>query len=117
MLAVTKSIVNVSNSCGSITDTIHVFLQDCECDLYIPNAFTPNRDVFNEMFQVYFECPPLEYELYSIGGEKLFSFRRICRKNGMECIMDSPVQLVFTFGKWFSGWMRKSSVNRSSLAT
>lgn len=42
--------VQVTNSCGSINDTIIIIEEDCEIILEMPNIFTPNNDGVNDLF-------------------------------------------------------------------
>ena len=44
--------VTITNGCLEVTDDILIQSEDC-CDLYIPNAITPNNDGINDDFQVY----------------------------------------------------------------
>ena len=44
--------VIVQNGCGEKTDYITITDEDC-CNLFIPNAFTPNNDGENDIFRVY----------------------------------------------------------------
>ncbi len=44
-------IATVTNQCGSVSDTVEVVETECECNYFIPNAFTPNGDNLNDVFQ------------------------------------------------------------------
>jgi gliding motility-associated-like protein len=48
--------------CGSRTDTVFVTLKACDCEMLIPNSFTPNEDNKNDYFFPVLQC---EYSLYS----------------------------------------------------
>lgn len=50
--------LDVSTSCGTVSDTIIVGekIEGCECFIYIPNAFTPNNDGKNETFSIQSNC-------------------------------------------------------------
>ncbi len=43
--------VNVSNICGSKTDSVQVY-DKCSLPVYMPNAFTPNNDGNNDVFRI-----------------------------------------------------------------
>lgn len=45
-----------SNNCGSRVDTIKVKLKPCECEMMIPNSFTPNEDNHNDYFFPVSQC-------------------------------------------------------------
>jgi gliding motility-associated-like protein len=51
-------VVDVSTYCGSAYDTIIVKpkIDDCECFLYIPNAFSPNENNRNDVFSAHSNC-------------------------------------------------------------
>lgn len=49
-------LVQVTNLCGAIEDTISVAFIQCECDIFIPNAFTPNGDGLDEDFGPFSSC-------------------------------------------------------------
>jgi gliding motility-associated-like protein len=66
-------VVQVSNLCETQMD--EVYLEACQvCDLYAPNAFSPNVDGQNDRFSVFPNCIFLEYELkvYDRWGTIIF---------------------------------------------
>jgi gliding motility-associated-like protein len=67
--------VTVSNSCGSLSASIIVVGRDCDCNIYMPNAFTPNSDGINDNIGLYYDCPGIKYIKLSIfdrWGEKVY---------------------------------------------
>jgi len=53
--------VAVEHECDIIRDSI--FVDKCNCSVYVPNAFTPNDDKINEQFRVYSDCVYTDYRL------------------------------------------------------
>lgn len=49
--------------CEVQQDTVRIALEDCNCDFYVPNTFTPNGDAINEGFRVYQDCPMEYFEM------------------------------------------------------
>ncbi len=62
------------NRCGQITKTVDVSFKDCSCFVYIPNAFTPNGDGFNDVFKPVFDCNLSLYEftIFDRWGREVF---------------------------------------------
>ena len=67
--------VLVENSCGVATDQINVTIKDCDIYVYVPNAFTPDGDNFNETFTPVLNGIDIyDYDLFIFNrwGEILF---------------------------------------------
>jgi gliding motility-associated-like protein len=44
-------------------DSIDVEFGKCECELYVPNSFTPNNDGINEIFKPVYYCDMVNFEM------------------------------------------------------
>jgi gliding motility-associated-like protein len=70
--------VSVGNQCGSKSASINI-LAICDTPIFIPNAFTPNKDMLNEVFRV----PPTDkfqlnnFKIYNRWGEIIFNTTNI----------------------------------------
>lgn len=68
--------VEVTTSCGVATDSILVQFDNCDCQVKLPNAFTPDGNGRNDLFKPVMEagCLLTEYRLtiFNRWGEKVF---------------------------------------------
>jgi gliding motility-associated-like protein len=70
--------VNTSNECFSYTDTLIVYEKDCtpplivEYPIYIPNAFTPNSDGVNDVFEIFGLPQGSEVIIFNRWGQVVF---------------------------------------------
>lgn len=64
--------VIISNSCGSLSD--EVIVEKGICNLYMPNAFTPNQDGVNDLFRVKYPgfIDSFSMTIYNRWGEIVF---------------------------------------------
>ncbi len=66
--------VTASNACGERSASQQIPIANC-CNIYVPNAFSPNGDGFNDVFFPFFSgCDITNYRftVFSRWGEKVF---------------------------------------------
>ena len=79
-LTVTKAgtyVVQVTDQCGTTKDSATVSFENCVCQFFVPNAFTPNGDGRNDVFLPKNQCLVGYYELmvYNRLGQLVFISR------------------------------------------
>jgi len=66
----------LSDEC-TVAFPVEIFanLTSCSCDVFIPNAFTPDGDGLNELFEIKPDCDLTSFDLkiYNHWGEEIFS--------------------------------------------
>ena len=70
--------VSASNTCGVETDSIKVTTENCLCQEFLPNVFTPNNDRLNDFFGYQSNCIPSKYyslQIFNRWGEQIFESR------------------------------------------
>lgn len=63
------------NQCGISADSIYLTFNICNCLVYLPNAFTPNRDTKNEVYNYKANCTDFiaRLDIYNRFGQLVFS--------------------------------------------
>ncbi|MCH2223633.1 MAG: PKD domain-containing protein [Crocinitomicaceae bacterium] len=67
--------VEVSNSCGSMSDDLIVEIIDCDIYVYVPNSFTPDGNEFNQVFTpsvVGDYISTYELQIFNRWGQRIF---------------------------------------------
>lgn len=66
--------VTATNLCGSFTDSITVAYERCDCNPFIPSAFTPNGDGLNDQLKAIINCPVSNYHMIVVNrfGQRVF---------------------------------------------
>jgi len=93
---VTTSLTGCSSS-----DTLNVASGDCECEIFMPNAFTPNHDGLNDIFKPQYYCSFSSYEMdvFNRWGKLIFRSTDIKQgwdgtENGTPALIDVYVWRV-----------------------
>ena len=87
--------VDVGSACGKISDTIIIRkkIDDCECSLYIPTAFTPNKDGKNELLKTFSNCHVTgELSIYNRWGQLMYQTKDL--QKGWNGIYNSTPQSI-----------------------
>ena len=64
---------SAGNACGIWEHVVEVEVEDCECSIYVPSAFTPNNDGVNDAFAVEGVDPQgYRLEIYNRWGDLIF---------------------------------------------
>ena len=70
-----EHVVTVTNACGSSADVVVVEDEYCGCNVWVPNAFTPDGDGLNEAFQIVSSCEydSFEFTVFNRWGQRVWS--------------------------------------------
>ncbi|MBY0476327.1 MAG: gliding motility-associated C-terminal domain-containing protein [Chitinophagaceae bacterium] len=67
--------VAVGNTCGVAIDDIVIDFKDCADIIFVPNAFTPNKDRLNDVLfaKAFFQVDEFKFNIYNRWGQMVFS--------------------------------------------
>ncbi len=67
--------LQVINKCGISNSTIAITREQCLCTMFIPNSFSPNGDINNQLFETFPECDLSLYDMkiFNRWGKMVFS--------------------------------------------
>ncbi|MEX0597828.1 MAG: gliding motility-associated C-terminal domain-containing protein, partial [Candidatus Paceibacterota bacterium] len=75
-------------------DSIELLVQDCECIIYYPDAFSPNSNQINEVFKPVTDCEASDYDI---------------------TIFNKWGEIIYRSNDYLSGWNGKDSKNRDVM--
>lgn len=66
--------VTATNACGSTTSDTYIELEYCDCEVFVPNSFSPDNNGINDEFGVVSSCELKNYHLqiFNRWGELIF---------------------------------------------
>ena len=66
--------VTITNLCGSFSDTVDLVFESCDCNVFVPSAFTPNGDGLNDEMTALLDCTASDYKFLIMNrfGEIVF---------------------------------------------
>jgi gliding motility-associated-like protein len=111
--------VEVINSCGMASDSIEVGLEDCECHIQLPSAFTPNGDGLNDYFEPIYDCLILgsHMKIFNRWGKPVFMNEAVMdRWDGRikgKMVPEGVYFWVFEYEGWIQGKPRKRRLTGS----
>jgi gliding motility-associated-like protein len=67
--------LQVTNGCGTNTASVNIGFSKCSEDLFVPTAFTPNRDGLNDVFRAAQDISLQKFrmKIYNRSGQPIFS--------------------------------------------
>lgn len=91
--------VRLTNDSGCTLDTI-VKIDGANCNVYVPNAFSPNGDGVNESMSPFFDPAQfqlLQFQVYDRWGNTVFNCRDLCEWDGTNRGKPSPAGVYIYF--------------------
>jgi gliding motility-associated-like protein len=66
--------IQVQNDCSIDRRTFKISIEDCKCDVFVPNAFSPNYDGLNDFFKPVVKClaADFQFSVFDKYGQTIF---------------------------------------------
>jgi gliding motility-associated-like protein len=66
--------VVAQNTCGQAVDSVTVGYRNCDCQVFLPTAFSPNGDGVNDFFRPKYRCEIANFQLsvYNRWGQRIY---------------------------------------------
>jgi gliding motility-associated-like protein len=66
--------IQVQNDCSIDRKTFKISIEDCKCDVFVPNAFSPNYDGLNDFFKPVVKClaADFQFNVFDKYGQSIF---------------------------------------------
>jgi gliding motility-associated-like protein len=71
--------LQVEGECGTAEASVNIGFKECGCKVFIPNAFTPNKDGNNDILKPLYKCQveDIWFVVFNRWGEKVFETREL----------------------------------------
>jgi hypothetical protein len=66
--------ISVSNECGTTIKELNLHVEDCNCNVFAPNAITINQDHLNDQWSIKFDCIGIhdfQVRIFNRWGEEI----------------------------------------------
>ncbi len=77
--------VTIENSCGTYNHTFNVQSKVCDCDIFVPNVFSPNADGLNDNLKCFLNCDfayrGIRFQVFDRWGNLVYSNNSINEKD------------------------------------
>ncbi len=89
---------NTINGCWSVTDTVKMFWKNCNCDVFVPDAFSPNGDGVNDFAKPLKNCDDitnLNFSIFNRWGGLVFESKDLI--SGWDGFLKSEAQQMDSY--------------------